>query len=189
MRMTRTIASAAALVSVLTGCTNFLNADKAVQNPNNPTTATTGQLFVGVQANIFGQQEGPVAMIVCEWMQQCAGVNGRFVDQQGVYGITAGSFDGSFQSIYTGGGLLQIKQVEKQADAAGDKVTKGMAEVLEAMNMMFGADIWGDLPYSEAAGTITTPKFDPQMTVYATLLTLLTNAIADLKGAGGPNPA
>ncbi|HZI41188.1 MAG TPA: SusD/RagB family nutrient-binding outer membrane lipoprotein, partial [Gemmatimonadaceae bacterium] len=190
MRKTRIIASAGLAGAALMGaCTNFLNSDKAVQNPNNPTTATTAQLFVGVQANIFGEQEGPVAMIICEWMQQCAGVNGRFVDQQGVYSISAGSFDGSFQSIYTGGGLLQIKQVEKQADAAGDKVTKGMAEVLEAMNMMFGADIWGDLPYSEAAGTNTTPKFDPQMTVYGNLLTLLTNAIADLKGAGGPNPA
>jgi hypothetical protein len=187
--MTHRIASAAALVGALAGCTNFLNADKSVQNPNNPTTATTGQLFVGVQANIFGQQEGPVAMIVCEWMQQCAGVNGRFVDQQGVYSISAGTFDGSFQSAYTGGGLLQIKQVEQQADAAGDKVTKGMTEVLEAMNMMFATDIWGDVPYTEAASANTTPKFDPQMTIYSKLLTLLDNAIADLKGAGGPNPA
>src|SRR3954471_6893344 len=190
MNMTRRIASAGLVTLVLAGgCTNFLNSDKAVQNPNNPTTATTAQLFVGVQANIFGQQEGPVAMIVCEWMQQCAGVNGRFVDQQGVYSISASTFDGSFQSIYTGGGLLQIRQVEKLADASRDKVTKGMTEVLEALDVMFGADIWGDIPSSEAAGTNTTPKFDPQMTIYASLLTLLDAAIADLGGAGGPNPS
>jgi hypothetical protein len=190
MHMTRKIASAAIAAAVtLAGCSNFLNADKAVQNPNVPVTATTGQLFVGVEANVFGQQEGPVAMIVCEWMQQCAGVNGRFVDQQGVYSVSAGSFDGSFQSLYTGGGLLQIKQVESQADAAGDKVTKGMTEVLEALNMLYGADVWGNIPYSQAAGTNATPAFDPQMTIYTNLLTLLDNAIADLKGAGGPNPA
>src|SRR5947209_13073099 len=158
MHMTRKIASAAIAAAVtLAGCSNFLNADKAVQNPNVPVTATTGQLFVGVEANIFGEQEGPVAMVVCEWMQQCAGVNGRFVDQQGVYSVSAGSFDGSFQSLYTGGGLLQIKQVESQADAAGDKVTKGMTEVLEAMDMMYGADVWGNIPYSQAAGTNPTP--------------------------------
>jgi starch-binding outer membrane protein, SusD/RagB family len=190
MHMTRKIAFAGLVSAALVGaCSNFLNADKAVENPNNPTTATPAQLFVGVQANIFGEQEGPVAMIVCEWMQQCAGVNGRFVDQQGVYSVSAGSFDGSFESIYTGGGLLQIRQVEQLADAGGDKVTKGMTEVLEAMDIMWGADIWGDIPYTEAASTNSTPHFDPQMAIYAKLLTLLDNAIADIKGAGTPNPS
>ena len=188
MRIMRIAAVAAlGLGTAIAGCSNFLDAPKAVADPNNPTAASINQLFVGVEANIFGQQEGPVAMIICEWMQQCAGVNGRFVDQQGVYSITNGSFDGSFQSIYTAGGLLQIRQVEGLADKANDKLYKGITEVLEVMNMMFAADIWGDVPYSQAVGTNATPAFDPQMTVYDKLLTLLDQAISDMN-AGGNGP-
>jgi hypothetical protein len=188
MRTMRIVAAVGlGLISTLVGCSKFLDAPKAVADPNNPTGASINQLFVGIEANIFGQQEGPVAMIVCEWMQQCAGVNGRFVDQQGVYSITAGSFDGSFESIYTAGGLGQIKKVEGLADQANDKLYKGVTEVLEAINMMFATDIWGDVPYSQAAGTSTTPTFDAQMTIYANLLTLLDQAITDMN-AGGTGP-
>jgi hypothetical protein len=180
-------AAGLALAMGLAGCSNFLDSPKAVADPNNPTAATISQLFVGVESNIFGQQEGPVAMLICEWMQQCAGVNGRFVDQQGVYSVTSGSFDGSFQSVYTAGGLGQIKQVEAMADKANDKLYKGITEVLETMNMMYAADIWGDVPYSDAVGGSTTPKFDAQMTIYDNLLKLLDQAIADIN-AGGTGP-
>lgn len=188
MRILRYAALAGTCLSVAAaGCSNFLNADKAVSDPNNPTLASTNQLFVGTLANIFGQQEGPVAMNVCEWMQQCAGVGGRFVDTQGTYSITSGSFDGSFQSIYTGGGLEQIRSVEARADAAGDKKYKGIAEVVEAMDVLWGTDIWGDMPYSDAVGNNPTPKFDSQQSIYAALLALLDKSIADMAGGGtGP---
>ncbi len=188
MRVVRLIAAAGfGLAAALAGCSNFLNSDKAVADPNNPTVATRNQLFVGALANIFGEQEGPVAMIVCEWMQQCAGVNGRFVDQQGTYSISNGSFDGSFQSIYTGGGLLQVKAIEASAAASGDKLYLGIAEVLEAMNVLWGTDIWGDMPYRQAADTASHPIFDPQQQIYSDLLTLLDKAIADM-AAGGTGP-
>lgn len=177
------------LMANLAGCRNFLDSEKAVSDPNNPTVASRNQLFVAVEANIFGQQEGPVPMIVCEWMQQCAGVGGRFVDQQGTYGgINSGSFDGSFQSIYTGGGLIQIRSVESSATADGDKLYLGIAQVAEAMDVLWGADIWGDIPYRDAVGSNATPKFDPQQQVYADLLALLDKAIANM-GAGGTGPA
>jgi len=169
------------------GCSSFLDSEKAVADPNNPTAATTNQLFVASLANIFGQQEGPVAMNVCEWMQQCAGVGGRFVDTQGTYNISSDTFDGSFQSIYTGGGLNQIRTIEANTDASGDKLYHGIAEVVEAMDILWGTDIWGDMPYSDAVGANPTPKFDTQATIYASLLTLLDKAIADI-GAGGTGP-
>jgi len=169
------------------GCSSFLDSEKAVADPNNPTAATTNQLFVAALAAIFGQQEGGAAMNICEWVQQCAGVGGRFVDTQGTYSITGDSFDGSFQSVYTGGGLVQIRTIEANTDASGDKLYHGIAEVLEAMDVLWGTDIWGDIPYSDAVGSNPTPKFDTQQTVYASLLTLLDKAIADI-GGGGTGP-
>src|SRR5438093_13094181 len=125
----------------LAGCNSFLDAKKAVQDPNNPTSATRNQLFAGVQANTFGNEEGPLAMLICEWMQQCGGVNGRFVDQQGTYSINSTTFDIPFSNIYQGGGLVGVRAVEATANADGDKVYLGIAEVFEAMGMMYAADI------------------------------------------------
>src|SRR5690242_7911072 len=140
MRYRRFLAAGVALTVTVAGCNKFLDATKAVSDPNAPTVASINQLFVGILANIYGQQEGPAAMLICEWVQQCAGTAGRFVEQQGTYTITNNSFDGSFNSVYTGGGLLSIKDAETRADAVGDKKYKGILEVLEAMNMMFAAD-------------------------------------------------
>jgi hypothetical protein len=181
------IAAAALSAALLAGCSSFLDAPKAVADPNAPTVASRDQLFVGVLANTFANEEGPVAMVICEWMQQCGGINGRFVDTQGGYTIDATTFDVSFQNIYNGGGLVGIRAIEASADAAGDKLYKGVAEVLEAMDIGFAADIWGDIPYAEAVTDNTTPKFEGQMQVYSDLLALLDKAIADLAGGGaGP---
>ena len=182
-----TLAAGALCLAGIAGCTNFLDSTKAVSDPNNPTGATRNQLFAGVQANTFGNEEGSLPMLICEWMQQCGGVNGRFVDQQGTYSINNTTFDLQFNYIYSAGGLVAIKSIEASADAEGDKQYKGIAEVFEAMDMMYAADIWGDVPYRNAIGSSSAPTFDPQMQIYGDLLTLLDKAISDL-GGSGPGP-
>ena len=185
-RHIRFAAAGFGLVAGLAGCGNFLDASKAVADPNAPTAASVNQLLAGIEANVFGEQEGPVAMLICEWMQQCAGTAGRFVQVQGAYTITNNSFDVSFSSIYTAGGLLAIKDAEARADAIPDKQYKGVLEVLEAMDVLYGVDNWGSIPYREAV-TSTTPAFDPQLQIYDDLLALLSQAVADLNGTGsGP---
>src|SRR5256885_9270306 len=128
-------------------------------------------------------------MLVCMWMQQCAGINSRFVQTEGEYGITAGSLDFTFSGVYVGGGLIGIRAVEASADASGDKLYKGIAEVHEAIIMMLTADAWGDVPYREAVSNKSNAVFDPQLQIYDDLLALLDKAIADLNGGGaGPGP-
>jgi hypothetical protein len=185
-RYIRHSATALTIIAGLAGCSSFLDAPKAINDPNNPTAASVNQLLVGIEAQTFGDQEGPVAMLVCEWVQQCAGTAGRFVETQGAYTITNNSFDGAFAGLYTTGGLLAIKDAESRADAIPDKLYKGILEVLEAMKMTYAADIWGDVPYREAIVS-TTPHFDPQLQVYDDLLKLLDQAVSDMGGAGaGP---
>ena len=182
----RVAAAGVGLIAMLSSCNSFLDAPKAIADPNAPVDASVNQLFVGIQANIFGEQEGPVAMLICEWMQQCAGTAGRFVETQGTYSVTNSSFDGSFASIYNAGGLIQIREAENRADAAGDKRYKGILEALEIMNMLYGVDNWGSIPYREAIVS-TTPHFDPQLQIYDDLLKLADQAISDLNGPGaGP---
>lgn len=183
--MKRHLTTALAGLSMLgmIGCKDFLLADKAINDPNNPTVATKDQLLVGAEANLMGVNEGPMAMLVCEWMQQCGGIGGRFVDSQGGYVIQDNSFEGPWQAIYSQGGLPTLRQLQKQADDTKDFQIKGIAEVIEAMEIGMAADIWGDVPYSEA-GAVVTPKLDAQLTVYSSLQTLLDKAIADLTAGG-----
>ena len=187
MRRISSLLACAALVFT-SSCESFLETESAITDPNNPSVANRNQLFVGAQANVFGQQEGTVAMTSCIWMQQCAGINGRFVESYGLYSsITPTSHDADFISIYTAGGLVGLRQIQASATADGDLKYRGIAKVLEAMTMMFAADVWGDAPYSEAVTSETEPAFDEQAAIYTALLTLLDGAITDLGGAGtGP---
>jgi hypothetical protein len=180
----------AALVAAATivGCSDFLTGGKATTDPNLPSTATRDQLFVGAQANLFAQQEGPLAMTACQWMQQCSGVNGRFVQTFDSYGIDATSFDLPFQEIYSSGGLLSLRAVQASAAAEGDKVYEGIAQVMEALLIGTTADIWGNIPYSEAVADNLEPAFDDQMDVYTAIQALLDQAITNIGGAGAGPP-
>jgi hypothetical protein len=187
LRILQRTAVALCLGVALTGCSSFLDADKATRDPNLPSAATRDQLFTGAQANIFAQQEGPLPMIVCQWMQQCSGINGRFVQVQDSYNINAATFDLPFQEVYSAGGLLSLRSVQASAAADGDAVYEGMAQVLEALLIGTTADIWGNIPYSDAVGDNPTPTFDDQMAVYTAVQALLDDAIVNLGGAGdGP---
>lgn len=176
------------LLAGTAGCNDFLSAPKAVNDPNQPTTAGRNTLLPGVEANIMDQQEGGVAMVICEWTQQCAATSGRFVEEFYHYNVNGSSFNTNFNSIYGSGGLIAIRSIEDDATAANDLVYRGVAEVLEAMDVMWGADIWGDIPYSDFAPGKADAKFDDQMAIYASLQTLLDKAISDLAGTGiGPS--
>jgi hypothetical protein len=179
---------AALIASAATGCKDFLNKEEVAQDPNNPTKATRDQLLVAAQAALFGLQESGIAQSACMWMQQCAGTGGRFVEQRGTnYQRLTSDYNNDFSQLYIGGGLVDLRKIQTSATADGDKVYAGVAKVLEAFLIGFGADAWGNIPYSEAASDNPSPKFDNQLEVYAALQTLLTSAIADLDGAGnGP---
>jgi len=176
------------LLAATAGCNDFLNSSKAVDDPNQPTVANRNTLLPGAAANLMDLQEGGVAMMVCEWMQQCAGQSGRFVEEFFKYNVNGTSFDFTFNDIYAGGGLIALRTIEDEATKDNDLVYRGVAEVMEAMNMMWAADMLGALPYSQFEVGKTDAAFDSQMSIYASLQTLLDKAITDLAGVGaGPD--
>lgn len=185
MRRLLTFGLAASLGFGASGCNNFLSSDKVKLDPNNPSTATANQLFVAVQAGQFAQQEGIFALIGCMWIQQCTGTS-NFLQTLEKYDIVSEDTPSpSFSAIYEGGGLVDIKQIEAAETAAGDKQYLGIAQVWEAIDMSVAADIFGDVPYREAAAAVAAPHLDPQAQVYSDLQALLSQAITNL---GGPGP-
>jgi hypothetical protein len=181
-------AAVVGFAGLLAGCSNFLDSQLAKADPNLPSSASRDPLFIGAQATVFGQQEGYLAMIVCQWMQQCSGINGRFVEQQDSYSVNAGTFDNQFQEVYSAGGLISLRTIEASAAADGDHVYEGITQVMEALLIGTAADIWGNIPYTEAIAGKPTPVFDNQMTsVYPAIQALLSTAITHINGTG-PGP-
>ena len=185
MRKSLMLAGAVSLAVTAAACTSFLTDKTAAEDPNNPANATTAQLFTAIQAAQFIAQEGNPAFLTCLFMQQCQGVGGRFVNKYSQYtGFTNASANADFAGVYVGGGLIDIKTIEARSETAGDLQFKGIAEVWEAFVIGTAADLWGDIPYREAAGDQAHPQFDPQLQVYDDVEAKLDQAITDLAGAG-----
>lgn len=173
----------------LAGCGDFLSGPKLTDNPNRPVTASNANLLVASQTNLAELMEGHLGRTICVWMQQCAGTRLQYASL-GQYIVGDDDYFIPWSEIYGGGGLVDLRRLQHQALAHGDSAYAGVATVLEAWFIGTAADVWGDVPYSQAAdSTIATPALDPQADVYAALQTRLDEAIASMNAAnpgGGP---
>lgn len=188
MKTYRRLAFAALLPLVIAGCSNFLTgADELTNDPNRPTQATLAQQLAAVQAATWTVQTGETPRAVSMWMQQMAGTDRQY-QSLGTYTITESGFETPWVYIYGGGGLVDIRKLEAGATAINDKTYLGIAQVFEALQIGTAADLYGDIPYSEAVGDNPTPVLDPQAQVYAAIQTLLSSAIANLSSGTGTGP-
>ena len=164
----------------LAGCVDFTGAGLD-SDPNSPTAATRGQLFIAMQ--IAGQNNMSGNLVAVTWMQQMAGVNRQFLSV-GRYEFDENSAD--YGSYYSGGGLASLRLLEASARVINDKALLGIAQVYEAMTMAHAADAWGDIPYVQAVDYVAfpTPALDRQDTVYGRLQSLLDSGINNLQAPG-----
>ncbi|NUQ11863.1 MAG: SusD/RagB family nutrient-binding outer membrane lipoprotein [Gemmatimonadaceae bacterium] len=184
MSRLKTLFVAGAAVAA-TACSDFLSGDKLDFDPNRPTSAQSAQLLTAVQVNSYYILNGHGARVLSMWMQQMAGTDRQYrgYDQ---YSITEGLF-GEYSSAYTGGGLIDMRAIQADADASGNRLMGGIARVWEALVVSFLADMYGDIAYSQAVNgdEFPTPVLDPQADVYAALQGVLDDAIADLASGQG----
>ncbi len=102
-----------------------------------------------------------------------------------LYSPTTGEQNGIWNNSYS----VVIKNasiIRNKAIQENDPAMQGVAEVLIAQAFHNLTDIFGDLPYSESLQIgkgITTPKYDRQQDIYASLLDLLKSANARLDPA------
>jgi len=184
MSRMKTLLVAGAAVAA-TACSDFLGGEKLDSDPNRPTSAQAAQLFTSIQVNSYYVVGGHAARVLAMWMQQMAGTDRQYrgYDQ---YSITEGLF-GEYSAAYTGGGLIDMRAIQADAEASGNRVLGGITKVWEALAMGFLADMYGDASYSEAVDgdNHPTPILDPQADIYAALQTVLDGAISDLSSGQG----
>ena len=174
-----------ALLALVSSC-NWLSGPKLDSDPNRSVTATRDQLLIGVQEMQFTQSGSvDVQVDVPIWMQQLTAV-GIFLESAQLYQYGPGAF--SWSQTYAHGGLLDVRKIQASARDAHDRTYLGIAQVWEALIIGQAADMFGDIPYSEAATDIATPKLDSQAVVYGALQQLLDTAVINLASDSGEGP-
>jgi len=178
------LAGVLALGAGLSGCGDFLTGPGLSENPNSPITASTDQLFIAMQARQFVVQEGQLARLSAIWTQQITGIFNQQLEWGTKYLVTENDLSGHYNSIYVGGGLLDMRKIQTAAQAAGDVRLEGIAKVWEAFTIGTATSLWGDIPYREAVNPANpAPHLDPQQQVYADVQALLSEAITKLGGS------
>lgn len=149
-------------------------------NPNTLPTATPNYVFTNAQ-NTTTLNMINVNELGEYWSGQWTQSNGYIISTtQFAYNFTNGDFnywDGYYDN------LEDYQFVIDNADANNQKFLKGPAKVMKALIFQQLVDMYGNLPYSDALKGSSTlaPKFDDQKAVYESLITLLDEAMADIK--------
>src|SRR5699024_7340256 len=116
----------------------YLDCGECVTSPTAPTTATATQRIVATQSKLWQMLNGDLARVTSMFMQTMAGVGNQYqvIDK---YSLDAGS-NGDFTTPYGGGGLIDLKRVEADSRASGDKTMLGIALVMKAWLLSATAD-------------------------------------------------
>ena len=175
--------TALSLVILLAGCgEGWLTGEGLDTDPNRATAVPTDNLYVAVQVDMFGTLTGPLSHVAVMFLQQMSGVAQHWSGYE-LYEMTPSEFGGMWVDVYGGGGLFDIKALKAAATEKEKYTLLGIAEVWEALLISTTSDLWGDVPYSEAADpeNFPTPKYDKQSAAHDAMLKLIDQAITDLE--------
>jgi len=169
-------------VGALAGCNDFLTGGELNTDPNRPTPATVSplQLFVGSQSNLWSELNSDPARLAAMWTQQLRGANSQYTNLYN-YNVSESTTNGFHTALYSGGGLTDIRELERKTKEAGDSLFYGIAQITEAALIGTGADLFGDIVYSNAFSG-PNPVPDKQLAVYDALQVKLDSAIVMLAG-------
>ncbi len=96
-----------------------------------------------------------------------------------------GSIDNLWINTYTQV-INEAQDMQELAEAAENNAVQGVALTLQAIAFQTLADVYGDIPVSEAnqGGENPFPAYDTQASAYGQILSMLTSAITLLDGSG-----
>lgn len=148
-------------------------------DPNNPTDAPASAIFTGVLVANMNIQEGELARVAGMWSGYFKGQQQQYLNYY-QYNMRATNFDATWQNIYSGA-YKNIKLLKQKAKAVNNLRMIGVAQVIEANLLATAADLWGDVPYTQASDDkFPNPTYDPQAEVYNRVQSVLDSAIINL---------
>jgi len=172
---------------VLTGCLSLFSCKKALDINQDPNRLTGNQVSI---SNLLPSGEqylassfynaGAYGLFYTQYLAGAASYQ-QNIDSYNPYG-----FDELWGPAYLSA-MPNYNDIIKRADQAGAPQYAGIARTMMALTLMQCADIWGDIPYSEAfqGSSNVSPHYDSMQNIYKDVKTLLDQAIANLNQ---PNP-
>lgn len=153
-------------------------------NITNPSVIAASKYLTGLQVNVIGAYEADMARETGIFADYFSGDQRQY---QGLaaYVTTSGDYNGEWVTVYDGV-LIDGKIIKSNLAGSGNNVTIGITQVMEAMVLGLAADMWGDIPYSQALQFPTNihAKFDTQTSVYTAVQSKLDSAITNLGSTG-----
>ena len=163
-------------------CENFLTGPLLDQNPNevdDVTVVSPEALLVGTQVTMYGVMEGYLNRAVSMVMQQMSGLQTDYYRDYNCEPIDVNT-NGRWTAMYGTGGLIDMNTTQEVAQRQEKHVLLGISQMWEALVFSTAADIWGDIPYSQASNAeFAQAKFDSQKEVHDAMLNLIDDAIAN----------
>lgn len=183
-----------ALVLMMLSCKKTLDINT---DPNNPSAVPVSLLLPTVERGLgdalttgpgnTAADGGGLSQILEVYIHRFSGrVN---ADQ---YEVTGSDFNINlpWNRVYYSE-LNNLEAIIASATSDGNLKYAGIAKIIKAYTFSVMVDVFGNVPFSEAnklRGGITYPKFDNGNDVYAAVLTLLDQGIADIENSTAPNP-
>ena len=149
------------LATLFTSCEDFLSGPLLDQNPNEVDD-------VSIVA---------VSMV----MQQMSGLQTDYYRDYNCEPIDVNT-NGRWTAIYGTGGLIDMRTTQKVANDQEKYVLLAISQMWEALIFSTAADLWGKIPYSQAANAdFSQPKFDSQQEVHFAIIDLIDEAIENFE--------
>jgi len=173
------------LIACISGsCKKWIDPSMNV-DPNNPVDVSLAQLLAPVEVNLAYVVGGEMARYDCSWTQQLAGLQSQAYDVD-VYNLGESDVNDAWSWSLYQPGMINTKIMMTKAAANNSPHYAGVAKILMAYHLGVTTDHWGDIPYSDAlrgAENYFKSKYDTQQEIYATIFTLLNDAITDLNAS------
>ncbi|MEQ6121876.1 SusD/RagB family nutrient-binding outer membrane lipoprotein [Reichenbachiella sp. MALMAid0571] len=172
-----------ALMLFSTSCSEFLDVN---EDPNNPVVVSEPLLLTGIIANFTYQiLAGYPVRVTSTWVQQQS-YNGA-LPHYGIYRVDENDVNNTWTYYSYSNAMQNCKILSEIATTNELYDYAGIAKIIWAWNMSIVTDLYGNAPFSEAwnPDMYPRPAYDTQESIYASLQTMLDDAIADIDRTDG----
>jgi hypothetical protein len=160
----------------LSSCRKYLNVNT---NPNVSQTVTVQTLLPSAEGYIASTMGVDFEVNGSIWAQfwTQSPLASQYRDLE-LYQPTSQTYEFPWDNFYSGAGETLV-QLDSVAASQNKKQYRAIAFLLKAYVFQEVTDAWGDVPFTQALHPgITSPKFDPQQTVYNGILAYIDSANA-----------
>ena len=172
------------LTSLFISCEDFLSGPLLDQNPNevdDVSVVSPEALLVGSQVTMYGVMEGYLNRAVSMVMQQMSGLQTDYYRDYNCEPIDVNT-NGRWTAMYGTGGLIDMNTTQRVANEQEKFILLAISQMWEALIFSTAADLWGKIPYSQAANSeFSQPKFDSQEEVHFAILNLIDEAVENFE--------